>query len=95
MIDLCEKLEALAKRMVATTEFHPDSHTVLEAAIILARYQLLRPEAALTSDSEDALRLSHIRNAFYEWRGGSITRAQFHGVLAEMVAPKSTPQEQR
>lgn len=36
-------------------------------------------------DDSDSLALSHIRNAYYEWRGGSIKLEAFHGVVAAMV----------
>ena len=35
--DFLMKLDGVAKRLMATTDFHPDAHTVLEAGIMLAR----------------------------------------------------------
>ena len=36
---LVERLDRLAKRLIATTEFHPDAHTVLDAGIVLLKMQ--------------------------------------------------------
>ena len=35
--EFLRRLDAVAKRLMATTEFHQDAHTVLEAGIMLAR----------------------------------------------------------
>jgi len=49
MNDLIERLNMLAGRMMATTVFGKDAHTVLEAASVLALRELDRsePDAAL------------------------------------------------
>jgi hypothetical protein len=38
-LTLVEKIDSLAKRLTATTEFHPDAHTVYEAGIVLLKMQ--------------------------------------------------------
>lgn len=37
MIDLAKRLSDLSMRLMATTEFYPDAHTVAEAGIVLMR----------------------------------------------------------
>lgn len=70
------------------------------AAQQVVELQAMLPSPATSSESakphsdmlaQDALALSHIRNAYYEWRGGSINMAAFHGVVAAMVNAGKVP----